>query len=1515
MDTVRRNVDSAVEHERFFADCDAFSFILTFQPDFDDITKRELQNFFYFFGSPVSEVAIASSPVAMSTYSQKGNDQIFGSGFVLNERLGDALEKSEILITSSPIKIAVHSSCKAEIINAVDKGRFHLKPAVKQGITFTPSPNSPTYLNIVNAILSKATIVTLQSGQRVHVIHVANIGTRHPIDEISRQKCGLPMSECTMRKVFALVKKLRDVGVTAELTQIDIAVNIPVSEEKLPQWSISSNATTTGTHIFGSGSSVDVWSIHDVVGSSGENETIHHKDQKGTFRIRQQNWEEERKISVLGENIDVNNFSSSTPRSMNIIRDIYTQHTDAMEDDSKPTNTTMEIDTKSIYSCKCYSDIAHHLTNEKWKYPLTNQASNALPFKNMLYLQRLTRDIAELLESSLTSVSANGVNGRVEISIRPTNNDLLLRSNGHFTDIMTYALLGLIDSFEGKHTVQLHEDLSYDIVSIQCTKIIQSIQQVISFRAQRKFNEVYREIQMQQWLKAMFFLATTLMGLTHQGKMQIINSWLRSSPENSTFYDPLQIKRTLMVGTSLYEINSEEHNEDPSLALNQEEIQEHIISTSQEILLSRMSPEGKEIFIQFINNSISSHRTYIKLPLYDKHLLAAHLTQDLIPGIAQVMSRHQQADDYADSHLIQQVEEEIDIQSNNEQHPNDDKIETPDAHTVWTPTTVSNYVDPDAAISTSLKESFTRLYQDDFYSHGKTNLLFQSPESNHPVVKVISRLSELAQQFDINTPLFFGRFKNFISEFHKRILGDTTMSQFLPQCRNTSRDLKLLHQKIFEVGTPQTKAEIIQKICMHYLIPCQGSVLSNKDDRWISIEQRGDLPKISQILFNTVTTLSSVEILSTNCDTRRFYRSLDALSIHIPKPTTLYQCTNINAVKFENHSPQYRNPQTMIYRAIYGREEQTPDADAATVMQEMISNSLRQIDDISNTFLSPEANNNVRFGNCADFNELSRFAQGELFLTEHFSTYHHILLPVISLITKQNVVYYDFHHQRFYYHFFDKSNSKVISYEEREEHNQIQTRHYPLGECFIFCSAYIEQIGYVYKFADVIVNTTNTMESSNPISSRISNVSPFSTSMIQHVTKFPNGTPSNILRSPKTNLIENAILKTLLSTEVRHPHFHLQQRDDDDILDINAFMEDIFSMYNSIEDFFEESICADFVKTEWYDGTLHSIMLFLRESDSKDTTMFVKTVTVIVCLKYKLWFGIWFENSNSRIKKSEFYWFDSRSKKVAKVSYNTFTFHKTINHVMYFKAKHNDSDVISSITRWNLPIHNPYNPGIQLTVPFNQLKFLVYRFSYIECYTYNDLLEKIRITYNADITDLDHDFLVSEIRPTLIDFKIDVGKDEQPTMIQNVLAIVYHYSMSPDSKFQIHWIHHSAPSEMLKIGSKCIMERIFQAGHVRRDYCITHTPCLQEYDGTEQISPRFMNILHACLAAIFPSPSLFNHSTSRLRNIENLNQKIKEWVSNAAVDKSRLEKQYLPYWLQNIVIAIEIQNQNPINYI
>lgn len=304
--------------------------------------------------------------------------------------------------------------------------------------------------------------------------------------------------------------------------------------------------------------------------------------------------------------------------------------------------------------------------------------------------------------------------------------------------------------------------------------------------------------------------------------------------------------------------------------------------------------------------------------------------------------------------------------------------------------------------------------------------------------------------------------------------------------------------------------------------------------------------------------------------------------------------------------------------------------------------------------------------------------------------------------------------------------------------------------------------------------------------------------------------------------------------------------------------------------------------------------------------MYVKTLTVIVCLKYKLWFGIWFESSNLKIKNSVFYWFNPHSKKVAKASFNTFTYHKTLTHVMYFKAKFNGCE-ITSVTRWNLPIHNPYNPGIQLMVPFNYLKFLVYQFSFIEPYTYYDLLEKIRHHYHANITHINRELLVTEICPTIIDFCIDVG-EEGLQMVQNVLAIVYHFSLSRNETFQIHWIHHSLPDAMLQGASKFVMEQIFKAGHVPRGYSYTHTPCSEKYNGTEWISPRFMNILHSCLAAIFPSPSLFTACTERLQNIINLNQKCKEWISNAAIDKSHLEKNNLPYWLQNVVFSLELES-------
>lgn len=1467
------------------ADCDAFSFILVFQQNYNSAQEKALLDFFVFFGSFISEVSIPSSPVAMKTKNSHRKDQIFGSEFVIDECLGDLLYESESLVISSPVKIAVHSSCEKKMRDQIDKLGFHPTLSSTQGVCFKSTHQSPTFGAIVNAILSDASIpATL--GEERHVIHVANLGTRYPIDKKSRDDF-LPNNLCTVRSLFKKVQKMREAGIEVLLTQLDIAVNIPNPQEFLPQWSRTPSQTreTEVSHVFAS-VLIDEWALHDI--TSNPEKPVPDNHQHGSLRIKQNGWSNPSTILVFGEDESAFATTHDSP-SVNTLRNIY--QVDQVYEDNDLTEN-VHIDTKCAYSAKLYSSIAHYVMKDKWRFPLDHSSTQALPNRNMLYLQRMIKAAANLLDSSLeTAAHGRGVDGRVEISIRPTHASRLLRSKGHFTDMMFHALLGFIDVFGGKQAISIHHHLSYDVVAIQCKAIITSIQQVVAFRSQKIFKDIFPGKPMHRWLKAMMYLVTTLIGLTHFDKTKALVEWIQSYHESPTnFYDPLGLRAKLQEGHSLY-VNPENADSesvpstsDEETQLKVEEAQCKVISILEDVLKAATA-EGREAICNLVRKQSSSYyRGYINLSLADKQVLASCLTEEAIPRMSLLLFP---SDVDAQDNLESTLDNE-EFLLDADEAPNESEYNIP----TWP------YVDTEIALTNSMKESSRMLHQ-----NFNPNVKGKCFESNHPVIQIMSRFSHMSHQFDANTPLFFKRLKFFISKYHKTILKppDNEMESFLQFKQNTLQDLRVIFQRIFGKPTHLPKNEIIRLICEYYLIPCQGTGVCPDHPRWKFHEDDESLEAVHKLTNEMLISIEAVEIQHTIQSTKRFYRSCDSIHIHIPLPNSLFQQT-VN-FKFSGDSPNFSDPYRMMSHALYGNDETA----SATAIKEMIKIYLQMLPDVPNQFLSPNASNNVSFGNASNFTDLAQIAEGQLFHNEGFELYHNIILPALCGVTKRDIAFYVLSREiaktKFHYHYYDKQTAKVITFD-------YSGMYAPIRPCVtLLCDGTYS----MYKHANITMHDPDSIPPNSRHTKTFAMPELFKTGL----SAFPDGKPAQSFRRNKSKSFTELVKKALQATEVNHEHFSHPCNNRDDILDLYPYLQEQFSMSNNSSDFFSDELIA-FLEHQctWYQNSPQNIIDYISSDQNHDCIIYTQVISIIMCLKYKLWICIWFEDDR-RSRCSFFYWFDPILQKVSMKKFPSFTKHTLYSQIFYFRVKHLEQKMITTMCRWSLPVHNPYNQGLNTYCTFNHLTLLSSKFSFIQGYTMIELLEKINSHYNANIS-YDHKQQTIQVNtntPSISPFRfvaLEFAKESDPntqiTLRQNALAIVFHKDLITNSKYLIHVTHHNMTQNQLNEETDKFMNNmIFSRGHINRSYLLGQTNISLFYDSGEEISPSFIFILHSCLAALFKEPKPFLHAINQLRHVVDMKAKTKLWITDAAIDPSYLEYKKFPHWLQKICISTMIE--------
>jgi hypothetical protein len=1479
------------------ADCDAFSFILVFQQNYNSAQKKALLEFFKFFGSFISEVSIPSSPVAMKTKNSYRKDQIFGSDFVIDECLHELFYESESLVISSPVKIAVHESCEGKMKDQIDKLGFHLTPSSTQGVCFKSTHQSPTFGAIVNAILSDASIPAMDER---HIIHVANLGTRYPIDKKSRDDF-LSNCPCTVRRLFKKVQTMREAGIEVLLTQLDIAVNIPNPLDFLPQWSRTPSQTreTEVSHVFAN-VEYEEWALHDI--TSNPEKPLPDNHQHGSLRIKQKGWSNESTILVFGEEESFADTHHST--SVETLRNIYQVDQDQVDQVYEDNDLTesVHIDTKCAYSAKLYSSIAHYVMKDKWRFALHRGSTQALPSRNMLYLQRMIKAAADLLDSSLeTAAHSRGVDGRVEISIRPTRASELLRSKGHFTDLMFHALLGFIDVFEGKQAIGIHHNLSYDVVAIQCKAIITSIQQVVAFRSQKIFKDIFPGKPMHRWLKAMMYLVTTLIGLTHFDKTKALVEWIQSYHESPTnFYDPLGLRAKLQEGHSLY-VNPKKnaHSEsapstsDEETQLKVEEAQCKVISILEDCLKAA-TVEGREAIRNLVRKqSPSYYRGYINLSLADKQVLASCLTEEAIPRMSLLLF----PSDIDAQDNLESTSDNEEFLSDSDEAPNESEYNIP----TWA------YVDTETALTNSMKESSRMLHQ-----NFNPNVQGKSSESNHPVIQIMSRFSHMSHQFDANTPLFFKRLKFFISKYHKTILKppDNEMESFLQFKQNTLQDLRVIFQRVFGKPTHLSKSEIIRHICEHYLIPCQGTGVCPDHPRWKFHEDDESLEAVHKLTNEMLTSIEAVELQPTLRSTKRFYRSCDSTHIHIPLPDSLFQQMVVN-FEISGDSPDFSDPYCVMSHALYSNGTNSEyDDGSASAVKEMIKIYLDVLPDVPNQFLSPNASNNVSFGSASDFTDLAQTAEGQLFHNEGFKKYHNIILPALCGVTKRDIAFYvvrnDIEASEFHYHYYDKQTAKVVTYDNFGMYA-------PIRPCVtLLCDGEYK----IYKHAQIITlddretihNGENTQTFAMP--------ELFKTNL----TTFPDGKPAQSFRNHKSKSFTELVKKALQATEVNHEHFSHPCDDTNDKLDLYPYLEEQFSMSNNSSDFFSDELIAylDHHCT-WYQNSPQNIIDYISSDQNHDSIIYTHIISIVMCLKYKLWICIWFEDSGrgSCSRCSYFYWFDPIAEKVSMKKFTSFTKHTLYSQIIYFRVKHLGRK-ITTMCRWSLPVHNPYNQGYNTFCPFNHLTLLSTKFSFIQRYTMTDVMDKINSHYNGNIS-YDHKQQTIQVNtntPSISLFGFvasEFAKASDPntqiTLRQHALAIVFHKDLLPDSKnYFTHVTHHSMSDNQLQIEAGIFMnDRVFSLGHITRSYMLAQTNISSFYDPGKEISPSFIFILHSCLASIFKEPDHFLHAINQLCHVDDMKAKTKHWITDAAIDLSQLEFENFPDWLQKICISTTIK--------
>jgi len=343
-------------------------------------------------------------------------------------------------------------------------------------------------------------------------------------------------------------------GISVEMTQIDIAFNIPTKNNALIQCSyerIRKSSSKGGNYrSFVDSMSSEIWALHEI---QTENDKVNSK-QTGTVRLRQKEWMNPNKIKVpillehftddndnpSSDSMDDSTHTASQAQLPNImLSKIYHDfcHGNTSQD-------YIEIDANSIYSVKFYSTISHYLTQRRNQLPLTFRQMNDLHKSSMLTVQRFSDLMLALSGGAMKHVHDHGICARLEVSVRPNGRSSIgdhLRRHGHLIDVLAHVHIALNDLImTGNHKLSFKTS-PCELVYAKILQLISLLKSMTRFRASVKFCDIHRGNKHSDWLRAMVTLIMTFTGIAGETNLKFFAKWLHDGcryPNKSATQSP-----------------------------------------------------------------------------------------------------------------------------------------------------------------------------------------------------------------------------------------------------------------------------------------------------------------------------------------------------------------------------------------------------------------------------------------------------------------------------------------------------------------------------------------------------------------------------------------------------------------------------------------------------------------------------------------------------------------------------------------------------------------------------------------------------------------------------------------------------------------------------------------------------------------------------------------------------------------------------------------------------------------
>jgi hypothetical protein len=157
---------------------------------------KTIEDFLYLFGTNMT----FSCGLPNNVTGSNKEDSVFSCNGSKSQHIRKTYQGQEMLVVDTPMKIALHKSCKENLIfNLREEGVF-LTKCNSEGLCFNTqaSANKPTYSAIVKASIKSCYVDELEE----HYMHIADFGMKMNIDPGSKK--------CSLRNFFNKISVMRN---------------------------------------------------------------------------------------------------------------------------------------------------------------------------------------------------------------------------------------------------------------------------------------------------------------------------------------------------------------------------------------------------------------------------------------------------------------------------------------------------------------------------------------------------------------------------------------------------------------------------------------------------------------------------------------------------------------------------------------------------------------------------------------------------------------------------------------------------------------------------------------------------------------------------------------------------------------------------------------------------------------------------------------------------------------------------------------------------------------------------------------------------------------------------------------------------------------------------------------------------------------------------------------------------------------------------------------------------------